>query len=317
MKKILYVVHRYAPFSGGSENHIRDLAEETVSQGYDVTVFAGEHKGDLNGVKLTNNQNIIYENFDLIVVHGGDVYIQNFVLINAKKIKSPILYLLILPSKSEICLQALQDVKYIGCCTNEDWEHVNKFNVGHKSIKIPISINQNLSIGKNGFKKKFGITTKNMFLSSGGFWPHKGMDELCDVFSRLPIKDTTLVLTGYQNKHFMPKTNSKIKCLLLDNRQDVLNAMLESDLYIMNSFQEGFGMVLLECMLNKASWISRDLAGANLMKNYGIVFENKQDMMKKILDFKKDENKLNIAYDYVINNHTAKKAVEQILNLLK
>jgi len=39
MKKILYVVHRYAPYPGGSENYVRDMAEETLRRGHDVTVF--------------------------------------------------------------------------------------------------------------------------------------------------------------------------------------------------------------------------------------------------------------------------------------
>ena len=46
MAKILYVVHRYAPYPGGSENYVRDMAEETVSRGHDVTELACEHKGD-------------------------------------------------------------------------------------------------------------------------------------------------------------------------------------------------------------------------------------------------------------------------------
>jgi len=37
MKKILYVVHRYAPYPGGSENYVRDMAEETLRRGHDVT----------------------------------------------------------------------------------------------------------------------------------------------------------------------------------------------------------------------------------------------------------------------------------------
>ena len=51
----MYVVHRYAPYPGGSENYVRDMAEETLKRGYDVTVFAGDHAGDINGVKVTSN----------------------------------------------------------------------------------------------------------------------------------------------------------------------------------------------------------------------------------------------------------------------
>jgi glycosyltransferase involved in cell wall biosynthesis len=316
MKKILYVVHRYAPYSGGSENYVRDLAEETYSQGHDVTVFTGQHKGNLNGVKVTDDVDILKKDFDLIVVHGGDLYIQNFVLSNANNIKSPILYLLILPSTSDACLKALNEVKYIGCSTQEDWQHVEKYGVKNKSFQISHSINPEISMGNLGFKEKFNIKTKYMFLSSGGFWKHKGMEELADIFSRLPIKDTTLVLTGYQNENLMPQSTDKIRTILLEDRQLVLDAMRESDLYIMNSYEEGFGLVLLECMLNKTPWIARNLAGASLMKNFGIVFENKHGLMKEIFNFKRDEDKIDMAHKYVLKNHTIKNTVNQILGVI-
>ena len=135
MAKICFVVHRYAPFPGGSEYYVQQMAEECVQRHHDVTVLAGEHKGHLNGVRLTSDANDLL-NKDLIVVHGGDVNVQNFVLTNAKQINSPILYMLIKPSESNICLQALQDVKFIGCSAPEDWEHVKKFGVESKSHKV-------------------------------------------------------------------------------------------------------------------------------------------------------------------------------------
>mgnify|MGYP003345684677 CR=1 FL=1 len=316
MKKLLYVVHRYAPFPGGSENYVRDLAEESYRQGHDVTVFTGQHKGDLNGVKVTSDPSILNLDFDLIIVHGGDVGIQNYVLQNVNKIKTPILYLLILPSKSDICLNALKEVKYIGCSTQEDWEHIKKYNVLEKGVQISHSINPNISIGINGFKEKFSIKTSKMFLSSGGFWSHKGMEELCDLFNRLPIKDTTLVLTGYQNPHLKPKENEKVKVLLLEDRQDVLNAIKESDLYILNSHEEGFGLVLLESMCNKTAWIARNIAGAKLMKDYGHVYEQPRELMKYLVNFKKDEEKINVSYKYFLKNHTIDITVKQIVGIL-
>jgi glycosyltransferase involved in cell wall biosynthesis len=316
MKKILYVVHRYAPYPGGSENHIRDLAEETVAQGNDVTVFTGLHNGNLNSVKVTSDVSILKESFDLIVVHGGDVAIQNFVLSNAKNIKSPILYLIILPSDSDVCIKALHDVKYIGCCTEADWKHVEKYNVYNKAKHIPISINPKISVGVSGFKKKYGINTPKMFLSSGGFWPHKGMEELCELYLRVPIKDTTLVLTGYQNSDLMPKNTNKIRSILLEDRQEVLNAIFEADLYIMNSTHEGFGLVLLEAVLNKTPWISREIAGAKEMKNYGQTYTTRQELMKLIYHFDRDEDKVEKAKQFVLNYYTTSFAVEKILELI-
>ena len=57
MAKICFVVHRYAPFPGGSEYYVQQMAEECVQRHHDVTVLAGEHKGHLNGVRLTSDAN--------------------------------------------------------------------------------------------------------------------------------------------------------------------------------------------------------------------------------------------------------------------
>lgn len=314
-KKLLYVVHRYPPYPGGSENYVRDLAEESVMQGHDVTVFTGMHKGDRNGVKVTNDVNILNELFDLIIVHCCNTNIQRHVLINAKKIRSPILYLLIEPYETSDCLDIIKNVKFLGCSTIEDWEYVKKYNVTEKSAQISHCIDPKVCLGVNGFRQKYGINTKKMFLCSGGFWKHKGMEELIDIFNRLPMKDTTLVLTGYQHEHLMPEGSERIKVLLLEERQEMLNAMKEADLYIMNSYQEGFGLVLLEAMLNKTPWISRNIAGAKLMNKYGNVFNNAQELMKLMFNSKKEQNKIEEAYNYMLENHITSNTVKQIINL--
>ena len=206
-KKICFVVHRYAPFPGGSEYYVQQMAEECVQRHLDVTVVAGEHKGDLNGVRVTNEAEGLLDK-DLVVVHGGDVGVQNFVLSNASRINSPVLYMLIKPSESPICLQALKDVKYIGCSAPEDWEHVKKFDVENKSHKVIHGISPTDCIGTKGrFKDKYGIPKdKKMFLSCGGYWPNKRMIELATAFEKADLKDAVLVTTGYDNRHNLMPT---------------------------------------------------------------------------------------------------------------
>ena len=87
--RILFAVHRYAPYPGGSEYNVQRTAEEMVSRGIEVTVVAGEHKGDLNGVTVTSSVNP--NDFDLVVIHGGDVSVQNLFLQNIKNFKTPVL----------------------------------------------------------------------------------------------------------------------------------------------------------------------------------------------------------------------------------
>jgi glycosyltransferase involved in cell wall biosynthesis len=310
--KLLYVVHRYAPYPGGSEIYVQGMAEESLKRGHQVAVFAGEHQGNYNGVTVTSNVNILLEKWDMIIIHGGDVHVQNFVLQNAKLISSPILYMLILPSKSQICIQALYDCAYIGCSTNQDWNHCEEYNVKNKAIRIRHGITKENCIGQSGFKQKYNIA-KKMFLSCGGYWPNKAMKELAYIFEKCNLDDSVLVTTGYDNRmNLMPNKTKNVLSLLLDDRDDLLSAIKDADCVLMHSYQEGFGLVLLESMLNHTPWIARNIAGANLMKSYGQVYDTDQELMNKIQNFDAKSFDLDKAYEYVCSNHLISNTIDDI-----
>jgi glycosyltransferase involved in cell wall biosynthesis len=318
MKRILYVVHRYAPYPGGSENYVRDMAEETLSRGHEVAVFTGEHKGDWNGVRVSGDAQILLEKWDLIVVHGGDVGLQDFVLNNSKNITSPILFMLIIPSISTTYKLAMQNVKYIGCSTKEDWDFVLKCDYMVKSKQIRHGIDPKISMGTSGFREKYGITTKYMFLSCGGYWPNKAMKELVETFDKVGRDDVTLVLTGYDNRHGIKPDDSKnVRALMLDDRDDVMSAIKEADLYIMHSYREGFGLVLLESMLNKTPWAARKLAGAKLLSEFGFAYDNDEQLLNYMKSFNGVEDRqIEDAYEFVNLNHTIRCTVDDILKLV-
>jgi glycosyltransferase involved in cell wall biosynthesis len=320
MKRILYVVHRYAPFPGGSENYVRDMAEETLSRGHEVAVFTGEHQGDWNGVKVTSEPNVLLEKWDLIVVHGGDVGLQDFVLNNISKIPSPVLFMLIRPSTSLTYMNAMRETSFIACSTIEDWEFVKKMGVENKSVQVSHGIDAKGSLAKNkiNFREKYGIKTDYMWLSSGGFWPNKAFHELIGVFKEVGRKDVTLVLTGYDNRHgIMPKEEDNLRVMMLDDRSEVLDAISGADLYIMHSHSEGFGLVLLESMLNKTPWAARNIAGSKLMKDYGFTYDNDAELIKFLSEFKSaHDDVLANNFLFVNNNHLIKNTVDDILKTL-
>lgn len=321
-KRILYVVHRYAPYPGGSENYVRNMAEETLSRGHEVWVLAGEHKGNLNGVQVTKNPFILMKKWDLIVVHGGDLPVQKTLVMrlaleSAKRLTSPMLLMLIIPSDSRIYHRATQAVKYIGCSTEEDWELVKSKNLVSKSVQIRHGIDERFSVGLPGFREKYSIKTKYMFLSCGGYWPNKAMRELVNLFNQVARKDITLVLTGYDNRYkLMPEESEFVKPLLIDNRDDVMAAISEADLYIMHSHREGFGLVLLESMLNKTPWAARNLAGARLMGEFGLAY----DIDEQLLDYMRKfdgipQKQVEDAYSHITSNHLIRNTVDDILRL--
>lgn len=311
--RLLFCVHRYLPFSGGSEIFVGSMAEEAKSRGHTVAVLAGEHKGDYNGIRLSSNATILTEPWDLVIIHGGDVSVQNFVLQNAKHIHSPILYMLVLPSESPICLQALQDCKYLGCSTQQDWDHCKKHNVENKAVKIRHGITYNNCIGQKGFKLKNNIT-KRMFLSCGGYWPNKAMIELANVFEQANLENAVLITTGYDNRmNLMPQPSKNVVPLLIDNREEVLSAIHDADCLLMHSYQEGFGLVLLEASLNHTPWIARNIAGAKELKEYGQVYNTDEELISILQNFKPYDT--TESFNHVMNNHLTKHTIDDIENI--
>jgi glycosyltransferase involved in cell wall biosynthesis len=318
MKKLCFVVHRYAPYPGGSEYYVQQMAEECVKRNLEVSVLAGEHKGNLNGVQVSSDPNILLDK-DLVIVHGGDVNVQNFVLQNSTKINSNILYMIIKPSESQICLQALKDVKYIGCSSQEDWFHVEKWNVKNKAHKVIHGISAVDCIGKRDlFKQKYNIpVSKKMFLSCGGYWPNKKMIELAEAFTAANLENSVLVTTGYDNRfNIMPRSSNNIIPLMIEDPADVKNAIADADCYIMNSTEEGFGLVILEAMLNKTPWIARNIAGAKLLAQFGQVYDTEKDLVPLLQNFSKDYDKIQSAYNYVKSNHLISNTIDDILKLV-
>jgi glycosyltransferase involved in cell wall biosynthesis len=317
-KKICFVVHRYAPFPGGSEYYVQQMAEECVQRLHEVTVLAGEHKGDLNGVHVTNNADALL-NQDLIVVHGGDVSVQNFVLSNSHRINSPVLYMIIKPSDSDVCVKALKNVKFIGCSAPEDWEHVKKYNVESKSHKVIHGISPTDCIGTEGrFKEKYNIPKdKRMFLSCGGYWPNKKMIELAEAFKKADLKDAVLVTTGYDNRFgIMPHASENVIPLMVEDPMDIKDAIADADCYLMNSDAEGFGLVILESMINKTPWIARNIAGAKLLARYGKVYDTEEQLTEILKSWQPDDFTTALAYKHVIQTHLIKNTVDDILSLI-
>lgn len=309
MKKILFVVHRYYPYPGGSEYYVKNMAEETLRRGHEVWVYSDTNKGDQNGVRVTSDPSILLNKFDLIVVHG-DCTSQNLVLSNIAKIPSPVLYMLIKPGNNEFIAQGLANAKYVSYSTPQDKEFIKLHGVDDRMRYVPHGIPEN-HIGENGFKKKYGIVGK-MILSCGGFWQHKGHMELSEIFEKSQCEGT-LVITGYwNNPTFRPQDKNNIKTLLIEDYREVLSAIKEADMYVMNSTEEGFGLVLLESMLNKTPWASKPVGGSVQMSDYGIIYNNNEELIN-ILNNYQNQTNVEEAYNFVKTKHMISNTVDCIM----
>jgi len=104
--------------------------------------------------------------------------------------------------------------------------------------------------------------------------------------------------------------------LMVEDPKDIKNAIADADCYVMNSDAEGFGLVILESMINKTPWISRNIAGAKLLADYGQVYDTEEELIPLLQNFNRDGNKVEYAYQHVIQNHLIKNTVDDILNLI-
>ena len=72
----------------------------------------------------------------------------------------------------------------------------------------------------------------------------------------------------------------------------------------MNSIDEGFGLVLLDAMINKVPWIARNIAGATDMVEYGSVYSNTEELKFLMQNFSPNVEKIEKSYNYVLNERS-------------
>lgn len=316
MKSILFVVHRFGPqASGGSEANVMNMAQETAARGIETHVLANEIFGDTPSIHVTNDPNTIQKKFDLMVVHGscGGKY-QDLVHIYSEYINkiTPIYYLIVNPEEFEAPMNGMKNATFIGCGTQADWQHVLKHGYYTKAKQFYYGIPKTNMFP--GFKEKYNIKTPKMFLSCGGFWRSKGFTGLKEAFLRANIPDTTLVLMGYDNReNNMPAQETNVRCILGAPYQDVRNAMMESDLYILNSEYEGYGLVLLEAMFSELPWIGRPVGVVPDIKHLGKMYENQEELVHLMKTHTLNHKQVEEAYQYVNKFHTSEACINTLI----
>lgn len=315
-KRILLVVHRFYPYPGGSEINTYRMAKECASRGLDVSVYTAQHQGEVDGIRVSSDPKIVLDEYDLLVVHGADCYNQDHV--HKLDIKSPVLYLLVKPSKSKTALLGMKKSKYLGCGSLADFKYACDLGYSDKVVRVPYGIPYS-DLGTPGFKNDYGIKTDRIFMSAGGFWKHKGFKELYDAFLEADISDTTLCLFGYHGKPDDIKETEKVRIFTSPPDRVVHSAMCDSDLLIMNSTAEGFGLVILEAMMSRTHWAARPVGGISKEKSvyteyckYGSIYSSKSELINVMRNFKVDGGLSDRAFNFYLNNHHIKHTVDAI-----
>ena len=144
------------------------------------------------------------------------------------------------------------------------------------------------------------------FLSIGGNFVRKGFPELIDVFSIEPLNKYSLVI---KSSAFLNDSNKAENIQLITGRlseEELLKLYLSSDIFILNSIDEGFGMVVLEAMyLKRLVIVSKSVGSGELIDSglNGFVYSNIEELCEIIQNLK------NYDLEAIRNNgfNTAKK----------
>lgn len=148
---------------------------------------------------------------------------------------------------------------------------------------------------------------ENILINVGRLEYEKGHSDLIDIVYEVKkeIKDIKLYLIGDGSRK--KELESKINSLSLEDniiltgflKQDKIEEyLIKSKLFVMTSYTESFGLVLIEAMSYKVPCIAYDSAdGAKelLKDNNGILVKNrnKEEMVKKIITLLKNKEELN------------------------
>ena len=142
----------------------------------------------------------------------------------------------------------------------------------------------------SGLRAQIGIPdTDFVFLFVGRIVKDKGINELVGAFNRLSKEYTniSLLLVGAEEKNLNPiseeasfiiKQNPKI--FAVGRKEDVKPYMILSDAFVLPSYREGFGMVLIEAGALGKPCITTDIIGCNeiiLPNENGVIIPSKDE----------------------------------------
>lgn len=175
---------------------------------------------------------------------------------------------------------------------------------------------------------------KNKLITIGRLAPEKGFEDLVDIVYIIKKKIPNIQLDIYGDGPSRERIDKKIKELDLSQNirlcgfcehDKLLNILNEYDLYLMTSYTESFGLVLLEAMSQSVPCIGFDSAnGAKQLLSDGngilVSNRNKEKYAKEVIKLLNDKNKINIiskkAHNYV-KKYDIKLVKKNWLSLLK
>ena len=211
-------------------------------------------------------------------------------------------------------VSSIKNLDYFVLVTKEQKEFYQKL-TKTKCVYIPNGI----EIKDN----RFSELDNNNLISIGRLSKEKGFIDLIDILSFVKevYPDVKLNLIGDGPER--EKIEKHIKLLGLENNvvlhgykntEEINKVLLDSSIYVMTSFSESFGLVLLEAAQFRIPLVAFKNSGSNeIISNnwdgYLIENRNKEMMAKKIIELLKNKNRR-----IIMGNNAYKKCMKYDLN---
>jgi len=332
--KVLQISSARVQYPGGTEKVVWELSKFLVKQGHEVTILQTNlyEKGveykraeDVDGVKIITCKNDgflggfgysrefkgkikeIWENYDLVHIHGHGRFTSNYSLKYLKN-KIPIIYTahgFFHSKKANIAKQVhdkifgnlLKNAMFCTALTKIEKEKYVQMGIPEKRIKIiPNWIDlekfKPRKINKKKILEKYDLENKKTLLCVGRVHESKGSQYVIEAIKDM---DINFLIVG-RDVGFGEELDRRIKKLGLSKRVKLLGGVDDkklmemyalADTFVLFSSWEGFGIVILEAMASGLPVIVSDRGALpTLIKNKenGLIakFPNVGELRKQI-----------------------------------
>ena len=174
----------------------------------------------------------------------------------------------------------------------------------------------NIDEVKNEIRANNAAYNKNLnantvkFLTVARLVPQKNISLLLRAFQEVhlhfPQDSLTVVGNGFLKSDLMKLADSLniSEVVHFVGKTDNIEQFYEvHDVFVLSSLYEGFGLVLLESMLNKTPWAARFGSGARLLQAHGFTYRNDNQLIEYLNNFTPSTNQIETAYEHVKQYH--------------
>lgn len=181
-----------------------------------------------------------------------------------------------------------KNLDFIGCISKATEDnlkhHLNNENLNIKVINNGINLDNFFNL-KTDINYNFFEETSFVIMQVSSFREQKDQKTLIKAMTLLP-SEIKLILVGEghlrkENEILVDDLNLRERVKFLGVRQDIPELYHYSNICVLSSHYEGFGLAILEGMASRKPSIASDIEGIReVVKGYGLVFEkgNKEEL---------------------------------------